>query len=110
MTKVFQSDKAIKILTLLFLAVLVFSIFMMFASDAFAAGGPDVGKNIGTWLKDQALWLAIGIIAAVAITFLAKRAWVALAIFIVVSAIVLAIIASPDKLQALGEGFLGLFV
>ena len=63
MTKVFQSDKAIKILTLLFLAVLVFSIFMMFASDAFAAGGPDVGKNIGTWLKEQALWLAIGVIA-----------------------------------------------
>ena len=59
MTKVFQSDKTIKILTVLFLAVLVCSIFMMFASDAFAAGGPDVGKNIGTWLKEQALWMAI---------------------------------------------------
>lgn len=110
MTKVFQSDKAIKILTLLFLAVLVFSIFMMFASDAFAAGGPDVGKNIGTWLKEQALWLAIGVIAAVAITLLVKRAGAALVVFIIVSAIVLAIIASPDKLQALGDGFLGLFV
>ena len=110
MTKVFQSDKAIKILTLLFLAVLVFSIFMMFASDAFAAGGPDVGKNIGTWLKEQALWLAIGVIAAVAIPLLVKRAWADLVVFIIVSAIVLAIIASPDKLQALGEGFLGLFV
>ena len=74
MTKVFQSDKTIKILTVLFLAVLVCSIFMMFASDAFAAGGPDVGKNIGTWLKEQARWLAIGIIAAVAIPLLVKRA------------------------------------
>ena len=110
MTKVFQSDKAIKILTLLFLAVLVFSIFMMFASDAFAAGGPDVGKNIVTCLKEQALWLAIGVIAAVAIPLLVKRAWAALVVFIIVSAIVLAIIASPDKLQALGDGFLGLFV
>ena len=110
MTKVFQSDKTIKILTVLFLAVLVCSIFMMFASDAFAAGGPDVGKNIGTWLKEQARWLAIGIIAAVAIPLLVKRAWMALAAFIVIAAIVLAVIASPDKLQALGEGFLGLFV
>ena len=83
---------------------------MMFASDAFAAGGPDVGKNIGTWLKEQARWLAIGIIAAVAIPLLVKRAWMALAVFIVIAAIVLAVIASPDKLQALGEGFLGLFV
>ena len=110
MTKVFQSDKTIKILTVLFLAVLVCSIFMMFASDAFAAGGPDVGKNIGTWLKEQARWLAIGIIAAVAIPLFVKRAWMALAVFIVIAAIVLAVIASPDKLQALGEGFLGLFV
>ena len=110
MTKVFQSDKTIKILTVLFLAVLVCSIFMMFASDAFAAGGPDVGKNIGTWLKEQARWLAIGIIAAVAIPLLVKRAWMALAVFIVIAAIVLAVIASPDKLQALGEGFIGLFV
>ena len=110
MTKVFQSDKTIKILTVLFLAVLVCSIFMMFASDAFAAGGPDVGKNIGTWLKEQARWLAIGIIAAVAIPLLVKRAWMALAVFIVIAAIVLAVIASPDKLQALGEGFLGHFV
>ena len=110
MTKVFQSDKTIKILTVLFLAVLVFSIFMMFASDAFAAGGPDVGKNIGTWLKEQALWMAIGVVAVVAIIFLVKRAWVQLAVFIVIAAIVLAVIASPDKLQALGEGFLGLFV
>lgn len=110
MTKVFQSDKTIKILTVLFLAVLVCSIFMMFASDAFAAGGPDVGKNIGTWLKEQARWLAIGIIAAVAIPLLVKRAWMALAAFIVIAAIVLAVITSPDKLQALGEGFLGLFV
>lgn len=110
MTKVFQSDKTIKILTVLFLVVLVCSIFMMFASDAFAAGGPDVGKNIGTWLKEQARWLAIGIIAAVAIPLLVKRAWMALAVFIVIAAIVLAVIASPDKLQALGEGFLGLFV
>ena len=52
----------------------------------------------------------LGVVAVVAIIFLVKRAWVQLAVFIVIAAIVLAVIASPDKLQALGEGFLGLFV
>lgn len=110
MTKLFQSERTIKILTIFFFLVLACSIFMMFATDAFAAGGPDVGKNIGTWLKEQAFWLAVGVVAVVAIIFLVKRAWVQLVAFIIIAAIVLAIISSPDRLQTLGESFVGLFI
>ena len=110
MTKLFQSKTTVKILVFFFLAMLMLSLVMIFATDAFASGGPDLGKNIGTWLKDQAFWLAVGVVAAVAITFLVKRAWVQLVIFLVISAIVLAIISSPDRLQSLGEAFVGLFI
>ncbi len=83
------------------LMVLIISLFMLNADLAMAAAQP--GQSFGTWILDQAFWVALAVVAVVAIPLILKKSWVPLGIFLLVAAIVLVVISNPSRLTGLGN-------
>lgn len=69
----------------------------------------NVGQNAGGWVQEQLFYVALAIIAAVMLGFLMKKAWIPAGIFIVIGAIILAIIGTPETLRAFGQSLLARF-
>jgi uncharacterized membrane protein len=69
----------------------------------------NVGQNAGGWLQEQIFYVALAIIAVVMLGFLMKKAWIPAGIFIVIGAIILAIIGTPETLRAFGQSLLTRF-
>lgn len=91
------------------LITLIAIMLIMCTGLAFAANdGPDVGKNLGDWLQEQVFYIALAVVAVIAVTFIVKRAWIPLAIFIVIAALVLVLIQNPERLVTLGESLWGI--
>ena len=85
-------------------------LILAFTMPAFAANGTlQTGKNVGEWGLDQVWYIALLIVAVMVIKFLAKKAWVPMAIFIVLGALCLFIISSPDALKNVGQSIYNLF-
>lgn len=94
--------KAVVIIGIALLLILAFTM------PAFAAGELQTGKNVGEWGLDQVWYLALLIVAVMIIKFLAKKAWVPMAIFIFLGALCLFIISSPDALKNVGQSIYNL--
>lgn len=87
-------------LVLTCLMIAVFSIFMVSGEMAMAASP---GQSFGSWILDQAFWLALAVIAVVAIPLIMKKSWVPLGIFLLIGSIVLVVISNPSRLTGLGN-------
>lgn len=67
------------------------------APDALAAGGNDVGRNIGAELRRWAASIYGGLIAIVGLVFLLNRKFTDLAVFFVAAILVGWLVFSPDQ-------------
>ena len=67
------------------------------APDALAAGGNDVGRNIGAELRRWASSIYGGLIAIVGLVFLLNRKFTDLAVFFVAAILVGWLVFSPDQ-------------
>lgn len=76
-------------------------VFSLCTVNAFAAGG-DFGKNSYDWLKEQVMWIALLVVAVICVPFIMKKMWMQLVGFLVLAAIVLFIVSSPESLKTLG--------
>ena len=63
----------------------------------------NAGQNIGGWIMEQGYALALGIVAAVLVKFLVKKAWVQTVSFILIAAVLLFLISSPEALKSAGQ-------
>lgn len=70
------------------------------APDALAAGGNDVGRNIGAELRRWAASIYGGLIAIVGLIFLLNRKFTDLAVFFVAAILVGWLVFSPDQVAA----------
>jgi hypothetical protein len=94
------------------LAVLVATVaaVLWLAPDALAAGGNDVGRNIGAELRRWASSIYGGLIAIVGLVFLLNRKFTDLAVFFVAAILVGWLVFSPDQVadaaRAIGDRIL----
>lgn len=72
-------------------------LLLLFAPDALAQGGNDVGKNLGDFLRDQAGPIYGGIVAIVALVFLINRRYSELGMFVLAAVVVGWLVFSPDS-------------
>lgn len=94
-----------KFIVIVLTGILLISLFMLSSEIGYAADIEGPGQNVGEWVIEQAFWIALAVISVVAISFVLKRSWVALGIFMVISAIVLIVIKNPERLTNLGNVF-----
>lgn len=86
------------------IAMIAVLLLLCMTMPAFAAdGGLQTGKNFGEWALDQIWYVALAVCAFMIVRFLIKKAWVQMAIFIVLGALCLFLISSPESLKAVGE-------
>ena len=78
-------------------AILFSAVTMVFAPEAFAAGGNDVGRNIGAELRHWAASIYGGLIAIVGLIFLINRKFTDLAVFLLAAILVGWLVFSPDQ-------------
>lgn len=70
---------------------------LLLAPDALAAGGNDVGRNIGAELRRWASSIYGGLIAIVGLVFLINRKFTDLAVFLLAAILVGWLVFSPDQ-------------
>lgn len=99
--KMEQKNLIVKVAVILLIAGVL---LMCMTSSAFAAAGElQTGKNFGEWAVEQVWYIGLAVCAVMIIRFLAKKAWVQMAIFIVLGALCLYLISSPESLKGIGE-------
>lgn len=90
--------------------VLALAAALWLASDALAAGGNDVGRNIGSTLRHYAAQIYGGVIAIVGLIFLINRKFTDLAVFFLAAILVGWLVFSPDQVadaaRAVGDRIL----
>lgn len=69
----------------------------------------DVGQNFGQWGMEQIWWVALAVVAFMAVKYLIKKAWVPCGLFVVIGGLILTIIKNPEKLSMIGESFFNIF-
>ncbi|HSC20438.1 MAG TPA: hypothetical protein VLC07_01805 [Solirubrobacterales bacterium] len=83
------------------LAVFVFVAALWLAPDALAAGGGnDVGRNLGSTLRQFATEVYGGFLAIVGLYFLINRKYTELALYLVAAVVVGWLVFSPDQVAA----------
>lgn len=89
---------------------LVLAAAALLAPDALAAGGNDVGRNIGSTLRHYASQIYGGVIAIVGLIFLINRKFTDLAVFFLAAILVGWLVFSPDQVadaaRAVGDRIL----
>lgn len=81
-----------------------FVVVMVMATSALVFAGVDsAGQNAGEWFTGQLWYIALAILAFMAIKYLVKKAWVPAGVFFAIGGILLYIISNPEKLQQIGE-------
>lgn len=94
------------------LAAVVFALAaaLWLVPDALAAGGNDVGRNIGSTLRHYAAQIYGGVIAIVGLIFLINRKFTDLAVFFLAAILVGWLVFSPDQVadaaRAVGDRIL----
>jgi hypothetical protein len=81
-------------------AAFVLAAALWLAPDALAAGGNDVGRNIGSELRHWAASIYGGLIAIVGLIFLLNRKFTDLAVFLLAAILVGWLVFSPDQVAA----------
>jgi hypothetical protein len=83
---------------------------LLLAPDALAAGGNDVGRNIGSTLRHYAAQIYGGVIAIVGLIFLVNRKFTDLMVFLLAAILVGWLVFSPDQVanaaRAIGDRIL----
>ncbi len=77
--------------------VAVLAAALWLVPDALAAGGNDVGRNIGAELRRWAASIYGGLIAIVGLVFLLNRKFTDLAVFLLAAILVGWLVFSPDQ-------------
>jgi uncharacterized membrane protein len=77
--------------------VVVLAAVLWLAPEALAAGGNDVGRNIGAELRRWAASIYGGLIAIVGLVFLLNRKFTDLAVFLLAAILVGWLVFSPDQ-------------
>jgi len=77
--------------------IAVFAAVLWLVPDALAAGGNDVGRNIGSELRRWAASIYGGLIAIVGLVFLLNRKFTDLAVFLLAAILVGWLVFSPDQ-------------
>ncbi len=77
--------------------VVVLAAVLWLAPDALAAGGNDVGRNIGAELRRWAASIYGGLIAIVGLVFRLNRKFTDLAVFMLAAILVGWLVFSPDQ-------------
>lgn len=87
------------------LSAIVTMTFLTMTTPVFAAGAEELqtGKNIGEWVVDQVWYIALAVCAVMLVKYIVQKAWVQCAIFLILSAICLFLISSPESLKTIGE-------
>ena len=85
---------------LAFLAAFALAGALCLAPDALAAGGNDVGRNIGSELRHWAASIYGGLIAMVGLIVLLNRKFSDLAVFLLAAILVGWLVFSPDQVAA----------
>lgn len=89
---------------------LVLAAAALLVPDALAAGGNDVGRNIGSTLRHYAAQIYGGVIAIVGLIFLINRKFTDLAVFFLAAILVGWLVFSPDQVadaaRAVGDRIL----
>jgi hypothetical protein len=80
------------------------ALLLWLAPDALAAGGNDVGQNIGSLLRRYAGQIYGGIIAIVGLVFLLNRRYTDLAMFFLAAVLVAWLVFSPDQVADAARG------
>jgi len=70
--------------------------------------GPAIGQSIGEWVLAQIFWVALVAIVIVIIKLLLTRNFVAMGITVVIGAVALVIIETPQRIQAIGNAIFSL--
>ncbi|MBN8870784.1 MAG: hypothetical protein J0H66_12955 [Solirubrobacterales bacterium] len=83
---------------------IVVALMLWLAPDAMAAGGNDVGQNIGSLLRHYAAQIYGGIIAIVGLIFLLNRRYTDLALFFLAAVLVAWLVFSPDQVADAARG------
>jgi len=90
--------------------VAVLAAALWLAPAALAAGGNDVGRNIGSTLRHYAAEIYGGVIAIVGLIFLVNRKFTDLAMFLLAAIMVGWLVFSPDQVanaaRAIGDRIL----
>lgn len=90
--------------------VAVLAAALWLAPDALAAGGNDVGRNIGSTLRHYAAEIYGGVIAIVGLIFLVNRKFTDLMVFLLAAILVGWLVFSPDQVanaaRAIGDRIL----
>lgn len=94
-----------------FVSFTVVFLMLWLAGDASAAGGGNVGRNVGNLLKGYAVDLYGGIVAAFSLVFLWNRRYVELATFLFAAVVVAWMVFAPDQIgkaaEAIGKQIFG---
>lgn len=105
----------LKVLRWLLIAALVVTVavvvLLALATDALAAAGNDVGRNLGSLLRGYAAQLYTGVVAIFSIVFLINRRYTELAMFLLAAVVVAWLVFSPDQIadaaRAIGRQVFG---
>lgn len=97
-------------LAVAFALVAIVAVALWLAPDALAAGGNDVGRNIGSTLRHYAAEIYGGVIAIVGLIFLVNRKFTDLMVFLLAAILVGWLVFSPDQVanaaRAIGDRIL----
>lgn len=93
-----------------FVVVATVAVALWIAPDALAAGGNDVGRNIGSELRSFATPIYGGLIGIVGLVFLLNRKFTDLAVFLLAAIVVGWLVFAPDQVanaaRAIGDRIL----
>lgn len=82
--------------------ILVVAMTVMVSTSLVFADPSNAGQNFSSWGLEQIWYVALLIMAVVILKFVIKKAWVPLAVFVVIGGIVLVLIKTPDKILSIG--------
>lgn len=68
----------------------------------------NIGSNLGSWGTEQIGYIALAIIAFIALRFLIKKAWIPCGVFVVIGGTLLFIINNPEQLENIGAVIFGI--
>jgi hypothetical protein len=92
----------LKILRWLLVIALVLTVavavWLALTTDALAAAGNDVGRNLGGLLRGYASQIYGGVVAIVGLVFLLNRRYSELAVFLLAAVVVAWLVFSPDQI------------
>lgn len=77
--------------------------FNLWFNGFYCLAGANYGEDAGNWVLNQLFWFGLVAVAAILISCILKRAWIAAIITVVAGAVILAFIKNPLILSNIGQ-------